>query len=393
MSEPLSASRRAPLALYLHWPYCARICPYCDFNVYRHRAVDTHAWRAAFLRDFDYFAAQTGPRALSSIYFGGGTPSLMAPALVADIIDAAASRWTLTEGVEITLEANPTDAEISRFQDFARAGVNRLSLGVQRFDDPSLQFLGRNHDASLARKALERAVEVFRDVSFDRIYGLPEETPALWRETLEPALAYGANHLSLYQLTIEQGTAFARAAARGAFTPIPDDREADFYEIADEMTRARGLPAYETSNHARPGAQSRHNIVYWRGGDYLGVGPGAHGRLTETRAHGRLTETLARRAIEAVRAPAAYLGARDAAAIYASELLTSEEIFIERLAMGLRLVEGVSLAEADWRALAPRLERLDPDRYDVEEEASGVRLRLKGEGRFLLNAIVRELIA
>lgn len=380
----------APLALYVHWPYCAKICPYCDFNVYRQRGeIDEAAWRAAFTRDLSYFAERMGSaghggqRTLASIYFGGGTPSLMAPSLVSGVIDAAARIWPLAPGAEITLEANPTDAEAARFDDMRAAGINRLSLGVQRFDDAALAFLGRNHDALTARGALDQAIAAFERVSFDLIYGLPDETHADWRRTLAEALAFGTGHLSLYQLTIEPGTAFARATARAAWTPIDDDREADFFEIAGEMTAAAGLPAYETSNHARPGARSRHNLTYWRGGDYLGIGPGAHSRLSDPEG---------RQAFVAERKPPAYLAADHGHDIFAAETLTAEDQLIERLAMGLRLVEGITLPADDWRRVAPHTDNLDPDHYCLTEEADGMRMTLRGQGRFLVNAIVRELI-
>ena len=391
-----------PLALYVHWPYCARICPYCDFNVYRDRGVDTDAWRAAFLRDLDYFAGLTPGRSVGSVYFGGGTPSLMAPSLVAAILDGVAQRWSLADAPEVTLEANPTDAEIEAFEAFARAGVNRLSLGVQRFDDASLVFLGRNHDAAAARAALSRAMAVFDQVSFDLIYGLPDETPALWRATLREAIDVGAGHLSLYQLTVEPGTAFDRAVRRGTWSPVSDDAEADFYAMADDMTRAAGLAPYEISNHARPGAQSRHNLTYWRGSDYIGIGPGAHGRITIKSAHGRITIKSAhgrlahdagRVALEATRKPAAYLAARDPATIYTQETLTPDAVLVERLAMGLRLVEGIVVSHDVWRDLAPRAKRLEPGYLSAEPADGGMRLTLVGDGRFLLNAILRELIA
>ncbi|MEE9329985.1 MAG: radical SAM family heme chaperone HemW, partial [Parvularculaceae bacterium] len=244
-----------PLGLYIHWPYCTKVCPYCDFNVVRARHVDIYRWREVLLEDLSYWAVQS-PGYLHSIYFGGGTPSLMPPSLVAQIIEAAKKLWCTKEPLEITLEANPTDAEKMRFSAFRDAGVNRLSLGVQSFDDKALQFLGRNHDAAEARRGIETAQTIFARTNFDLIYGLPNQTRREWCDQLTTAIDFGAGHLSIYQLTIEQGTAFAKAVARGAWQPIAQVQEAALYDIAQEICDRHGLRAYEVSNHAKPGEES-----------------------------------------------------------------------------------------------------------------------------------------
>ena len=266
--------------LYIHWPFCARICPYCDFTITRSRNEDIGAWTDIFVEDLRRYGEMIGPRPLVSIYFGGGTPSLMPPDAVGRVIDAAEDVYGIEPGAEITLEANPTDAEAARFSGFASAGVNRLSLGVQSLDDRQLSFLGRNHGAGEARAAVEVAMKAFRQVTLDFIYALPDETMEAWRARLSEILSLGAGHLSLYQLTVEQGTAFGQAVKRGDWTPSGEDRSADLYDLTQEMTDEVGLPAYEVSNHARAGEEAVHNGLYWQGADWLAIGPGAHGRLT-----------------------------------------------------------------------------------------------------------------
>ena len=267
-----------PFALYVHWPFCVSKCPYCDFNSHVRAGVDQAGWRAALLADLHHEATMLPGRTLGSIFFGGGTPSLMPPETVAAIIDAAAGDWRMTDDVEITLEANPSSVEAARFADLALAGVNRVSLGLQSLDDDALRFLGRAHGVEEGLAALATAQSAFARVSFDLIYALPGQRLAAWEAELARALSFGTEHLSLYQLTIEPGTRFATEAAAGRIA-IPDgDAAADLFETTRAMTAAAGLPAYETSNHARPGAESRHNLTYWRYGDYAGVGPGAHGR-------------------------------------------------------------------------------------------------------------------
>ncbi|MDA0996968.1 MAG: radical SAM family heme chaperone HemW [Proteobacteria bacterium] len=262
--------------VYVHWPFCDTICPYCDFNVRKSEAIDEDAWRAALINDLRHYAAETTGRTVSSIYFGGGTPSLMAPATIAALIDAVAKFWRIENNAEITIETNPTSAERARLSDFNAAGVNRVSVGVQSLDDTALKFLGRDHSAHDAMAALEIAAAIFRRTTFDLIYARPGQSVAGWRRELTDALRYAGEHVSLYQLTIEPGTPFHRA---GQVT-VDEDTAADMFELTQEITAATEFAAYEVSNHARPGGESRHNLICWRGGDYVGVGPGAHGRLT-----------------------------------------------------------------------------------------------------------------
>ncbi|MGE0410119.1 MAG: radical SAM family heme chaperone HemW [Amphiplicatus sp.] len=370
-----------PLGVYVHWPYCARLCPYCDFNIYRNRAIDAARWRAALIGDLGHWARRTKGRPLTSLYFGGGTPSLAPVSVIEGVIEACAELWGFEDGAEITLEANPTDAAQSRLEDFRRAGVNRLSLGVQSFDDAALKFLGRDHGGEAARAAVALAGRIFPRLTFDLIYALPGETPAAWRRALGAALALGPRHLSLYQLTIEKGTAFAKAVARGVFAPPTDDLAADLFDLTQEMTQAAGLEAYEVSNHAAPGEESRHNRLYWTGGDYIGVGPGAHGRVTEG----------ARLATETPALPEAYLAAVEKTGCGAAMTapLDGEAAFAERLAMGLRLAEGICLETEDWRRLAPRLAPLEADGLVARR---GERLMATPGGRRVLNAVLAALI-
>ena len=275
---PLSTEKT--LAVYVHWPFCLSKCPYCDFNSHVRESVDHAAWRQALLAEIGYYATLMPDRTVGSIFFGGGTPSLMQPDTVAAVIDAVRGHWKSAEDVEITLEANPTSSEIDKFRHFADAGVNRVSLGVQALDDEVLAFLGRTHSAKHALRAVEMAAETFGRYSFDLIYARPEQTAAQWRRELTQALRHAGEHLSLYQLTIEPGTAFYHAHARGDLTEIDEDGAVALYRATQEVMEAHGLPAYEISNHARKGAESRHNLAYWRYRDYIGVGPGAHGRVT-----------------------------------------------------------------------------------------------------------------
>ncbi|HEX8568463.1 MAG TPA: radical SAM family heme chaperone HemW, partial [Caulobacteraceae bacterium] len=271
-----------PIGVYVHWPYCARICPYCDFNVVRDRGQSQQrALAQAIVRDLEAQAALTGPRRLVSVFLGGGTPSLMDPAWAAEIVAAARRLWPADGEIEVTLEANPTDAESERYAGFATAGVNRLSLGVQSLDDEALRFLGRNHGAAEARRAATVAAAAFPRLSVDLIYALPGQGPEAWSRELDAVLALGAEHVSPYQLTIEPGTAFDRAVGRGRWAPADPETAADLYELTQTRLEAAGFEAYEVSNHARgPAARSRHNLVYWRGEDYAAAGPGAHARLT-----------------------------------------------------------------------------------------------------------------
>lgn len=279
---PPDARLAAPetLAVYIHWPFCLSKCPYCDFNSHAAGATDHAAWRRALVAELDSTADALPGRTVTSVFFGGGTPSLMAPATVAALLDRAARRWTLADDAEITLEANPTSAETATLADMAAAGVTRLSLGVQALDDLALRFLGRGHDAAEAEAAARAARRLFPRTSFDIIYGRPGQSVAAWREELARALGLAGDHVSLYQLTIEKGTPFYAARRRGDFVMPDEDTLAALYEATQEATEAAGLPAYEISNHARAGAECRHNLAYWRYRDYAGIGPGAHGRVT-----------------------------------------------------------------------------------------------------------------
>ncbi|WP_431307699.1 radical SAM family heme chaperone HemW [Caulobacter endophyticus] len=371
-----------PLGLYVHWPYCARICPYCDFNVVRDRGrTDEQAALAdAIIADMTAHRTLTGPRRLLSIFFGGGTPSLMDPAAVARVIETAKALWTPEGDLEISLEANPTDAEAGRFEALADAGVARLSLGVQALDDASLKLLGRNHDAGSARRAIATAARLFPRLSVDLIYARPGQTDAAWREELAEMLAYGPEHVSPYQLTIEAGTAFDRAVGRGKIVPPDEDLAAQLFETTQEVLEAAGFDAYEVSNHARgPAARSRHNLVYWRGVDYVGVGPGAHGRLTL--AGGKVATTARLKIADYIAAVA-----RDGTG-FDREDLTPVEAAEERLLLGLRIDDGVAFTEMAALELSP-----DTPKVKSLVEAGlladdPVRLRATRQGRLLLDRL------
>jgi putative oxygen-independent coproporphyrinogen III oxidase len=374
------------LGVYVHWPYCARICPYCDFNVVRDRGQTGQqaALADAILADLEAQRALTGPRRLASVFFGGGTPSLMDPAAVAQVIETARRLWDAAPDLEVSLEANPTDGETGRFAALAQAGVNRLSLGVQALDDASLAFLGRNHDAAAARRAAATAARLFPRLSLDLIYARPGQTPDLWAEELRRALDWGPEHLSPYQLTIEQGTAFDRAVRRGSFRPADETLGAALYETTQTVLEAAGFDAYEVSNHARgEAAQSRHNLVYWRGRDYVGAGPGAHGRLT---LEGVRTATTAARGIDA------YIRAvGDTGVGFESEALSPAEAAEERLLMGLRIDEGVAFAEVAALGLTPDavvVRDLATEGLLAEDPA---RLRATREGRLVLDWVTGRL--
>ena len=375
------------LALYIHWPFCARKCPYCDFNSHVRTEVDQAAWREALLTDLAHEASLTGGQQLGSIFFGGGTPSLMPPRTVAALIEAAGRHWRLAENVEITLEANPSSVEAAKFAALAQAGVNRVSLGLQALDDDTLRFLGRLHDVTEGLAALDTAQRVFERVSFDLIYARPAQTPGAWRAELSRALSFGTGHLSLYQLTIEPGTRFATLVRDGALDPLADDPAAELFALTRELTAAAGLPAYEVSNHARPGEESRHNLAYWRYRDYLGVGPGAHGRR-----HGvaTLRHKKPENWLEAV--------ARMGRGLASETRLSASDQATEALLMGLRLAEGVDLS-----ALAARFgfaddELIDRRKVELHEglgliERAGDRLTVTPAGMPLLDALLAEIVA
>jgi oxygen-independent coproporphyrinogen-3 oxidase len=377
--------------LYVHWPFCLAKCPYCDFNSHVRDAVDQPRWRAALLAELDHYAAETAGRRLDSIFFGGGTPSLMEPGTVAAVIERATRHWPPGGGLEVTLEANPTSVEAGRFAAYAAAGVNRVSLGIQALDDGALARLGRRHSAAEARAAIAVAQRQFARSSFDLIYARPGQDPAAWRTELDQALELAAEHLSLYQLTIEPGTAFEGAARRGELALPDEEAAAALYEATQERLDRAGLPAYEISNHARPGAECRHNLVYWRYGDYVGIGPGAHGRLS---LDGR------RLATRQHRAPEAWLAAVERAghATRQREPVPADAQVAEWLMMGLRLAEGVSEARAQalfGRSLAdlvPSARRapLVEAGYLAADEAG---LRATAAGRQRLDAVLRALLA
>jgi oxygen-independent coproporphyrinogen-3 oxidase len=348
MEAPASAGATEGLALYIHWPFCVSKCPYCDFNSHVRASIDQGTWREALLADLAFEAGAWPRGPVASIFFGGGTPSLMDPATVAALVAAAERHWGLAPDVEITLEANPSSVEAARFADLAGAGVNRVSLGLQSLDDAALRFLGRAHDAAEGLAALATAQRHFARVSFDLIYALPGQREAAWREELARALGLGTGHLSLYQLTVEPGTRFAALAARGEFAEADPDHAAALYDATQGLTEAAGLPAYEISNHARPGEESRHNLAYWRYRPYLGVGPGAHGR------RGGLATARHKK-------PENFLSAlrRNGSGLAEETPLTPAEQASEALLMGLRLREGAALASIRPALNIPAVERLE----------------------------------
>jgi putative oxygen-independent coproporphyrinogen III oxidase len=371
-------------ALYVHWPFCRAKCPYCDFNSHvRHVAVDAGAFVSALIRELTWFRGETGPRRVSSVFFGGGTPSLMPPAAVAAVIDAISRLWDVEPDAEITLEANPTSAESGNFAGYRAAGVTRASVGVQALDDGALKALGRQHSAAEALAAFRLAARIFPRVSFDLIYARPGQTIDDWRSELAVALGEQQGHMSLYQLTVEPGTAFASLAANGALHLPDDDLAAALFETTDEMTAAAGLPAYEISNHARPGHECRHNLLYWRYGDYAGAGPGAHSRLTRDGS---------RRALATERHPESWLRRvqQDGHGILEDEQLTPAEQATERLLMGLRLREGVPAAALSAAGITrSRLQELaDQGLLAVSRD----RVSTTSTGRQLLNAVIRALL-
>ena len=376
-----------PLALYVHWPFCVSKCPYCDFNSHVREQVDIAAWQAALLADMAHEAALTAGRKLSSIFFGGGTPSLMPPALVETLIAAAARHWGFDENIEITLEANPSSVEAANFHDLARAGVNRVSLGLQSLDDQTLQFLGRAHDVHEGLAALDTAQRAFDRVSFDLIYARPGQSLDDWQAELDRALGFGTGHLSLYQLTIEPGTRFETLVRTGALVPADDDHCADLFELNRDVMTAAGLPAYEISNHAKSGQESRHNLTYWRYEDYIGIGPGAHGR--------RLCS-----ATERHKKPENFLSAveRNGNGLKIEQALSPETRAMEALMMGLRLAEGVNLEALKAKTGLVVTEMVDGAEVQklaclglVEQHED--RLTVSPKGMPLLDALLPKIIA
>lgn len=374
-------ARASGFGLYVHWPFCQAKCPYCDFNSHVVSSIDQKRWKDAYLAEIARVSDESGTRVLNSIFFGGGTPSLMHPATVAAIIDAARSAWTPANDMEITLEANPTSVEAARFRAYADGGVNRVSIGIQSLRDPDLKALGRLHSAAEARAAFDIARATFPRVSFDLIYARQNQTLHDWRVELAEALAMAADHLSLYQLTVEPDTTFGDRLARGRLPGLPhDDLSADMFEMTQDMTAAAGLPAYEISNHATPGAESLHNLIYWRSGDWAGIGPGAHGRLTsnetrfETVSHQMPTDWLS--AVE-----------RNGSGYSERQTVSSDDARTEAILMGLRLTEGIP---ADLIENPNKVQELVDDGLI---ETTPERIRTTPKGRPLLNAILRELLA
>ena len=374
------------LAIYLHWPFCQSKCPYCDFNSHVAEKVDQDQWAEAFEVEVSRFAEELGPKRIASIYFGGGTPSLMHPETVDRILSAVRRNWSLRNDVEITLEANPSSVEIARFKGYKGAGVNRVSMGIQSLVDADLRALGRLHSVDSALNALESARSVFDRVSFDLIYARQNQSLGAWRAELTRALDLLPTHLSLYQLTVEDGTAFAQRFAAGALRGLPnEDLSVDLYELTQELCNARGLDAYEVSNPASPGHESRHNQIYWQGGDYVGIGPGAHGRLT-LQGH--------RFATVAPKAPGAWLAQVRAgkAGEDPRDTLSSQDWAEELILMGLRTQDGIDLS---------RIERLTGRRVTEKAlqsllelamiEQTGSQITATAQGRLVLNAVIRAL--
>jgi putative oxygen-independent coproporphyrinogen III oxidase len=373
--------------IYIHWPFCAKKCPYCDFNSHVRESIDQKKWLKAYLNELRYYANETSERVVTSVFFGGGTPSLMNPSIIEAILAEIQSLWPCSKTIEITAEANPSSSEAQLFKDFHQAGINRLSIGVQSFNDLSLQFLGRLHDAGEAQKAIQAAAKTFERFSFDLIYALPTQTPTVWREELGHALKLAATHLSLYQLTIEPGTEFHKTRVAAA----DEDTGTELYEITQEMMDNAGLPAYEISNHAKLGAESRHNLVYWRGQDYLGIGPGAHGRLT----HGFAAEMM-----HNYREPEKWLelatskGSGQQKRGPLDEDARRDEIIL----MSLRLSEGLSAAHFNTLTGTNLADRIDQSRLQALEKEGFITfdksiLKATPEGRQRLNAVLAHLLS
>jgi putative oxygen-independent coproporphyrinogen III oxidase len=353
LGAPPSPVGRGDIALYIHWPFCAQKCPYCDFNSHVRDKIDQGAWARAYLAELEYYRNLTGPRTVTSIFFGGGTPSLMNPDVAGTVIQKINDLWGIVLNAEITLEANPNSVEVEKFKSFKSNGINRVSIGLQSLDDEQLRFLGRVHTAAEGQRAIDVAAQVFDRYSFDLIYARPGQTAAAWESELRQALAIAGDHLSLYQLTIEPQTPFFTAHARGDFAVPGEDAAAELYTLTDDIMNSAGLPAYEISNYARPGQESRHNLTYWRYGDYVGVGPGAHGRVTvdgvkyATRGH---------------RAPEVWMErvSANGHGMHPFTVVPMDDRGVESVMMGLRLASGFDLGGItretgqDWRdVIAP----------------------------------------
>lgn len=380
--------RNGGFGLYLHWPFCQSKCPYCDFNSHVAASIDQARWKRAYLAEIDRLAGETKGRVLQSVFFGGGTPSLMDPDVVAAILERVRASWPQSNDWEVTLEANPGSVEAGRFKGYADAGVNRISMGIQSLRDDDLRRLGRLHSVAEAKAAFDVARRAFSRVSFDLIYARQNQTLTEWRAELREALSMAVDHLSLYQLTIEDGTAFGDRFAKGGLKGLPDeDLSAEMYDLTQEICDAAGLPAYEVSNHAAPGMESRHNLIYWRGGDYIGIGPGAHGRLTLDGA---------RWATEAPRAPGGWLTQVEAgrAGEIPRDMVPGHERALEYLMMGLRLDEGIDLHRyRDMAGFSIDSNKINGLTNMNMLQTSRGRIFATAKGRLVLNAVIRELAA
>ncbi|UZE49505.1 radical SAM family heme chaperone HemW [Rhodopseudomonas sp. P2A-2r] len=382
-------ARQDAFGVYVHWPFCLSKCPYCDFNSHvRHQPIDEERFARAFAREIETTAARTPGRTVSSIFFGGGTPSLMKPQTIGAILDSIGKHWHVADDAEVSLEANPTSVDATRFHGYRAAGVNRVSLGVQALDDASLKSLGRLHTAREALDAVAIARSAFDRYSFDLIYARPDQTPEMWTSELKLAISEAAEHLSLYQLTIEEGTPFFGLHAAGKLKTPDEDMARRLYDVTQEVCAQQGLPSYEISNHARPGAECKHNLVYWRGQEYAGIGPGAHGRLDIDGI---------RHAIATEKRPEAWVTRVEDTGdgVITDDLLNSEERADEFLLMGLRLREGIDPAR--YKALSGRA--LDADRIRILRDEGAIvvedsgRLRVTQEGFPVLDAVVADLAA
>jgi oxygen-independent coproporphyrinogen-3 oxidase len=373
-------------SLYIHWPFCARKCPYCDFNSHVRAEVDFERWQAALIADMRTEAELSSGKPLKSVFFGGGTPSLMPPWLAENLLCEAERLWGFAPEIEITLEANPSSVEAAKFAELAQTGINRISLGIQSLDDTSLRFLGRLHSADEALGALKIAQQHFARVSFDLIYALPDQSEQQWRDQLERALSFGTSHMSLYQLTIEPSTRFATDVRRGVFEPMDNDHAAQLYEITQDLTVRHGLPAYEISNYARVGEESRHNLTYWKYEDYCGIGPGAHGRRNNV-------------ATVRYKKPETYLRSCETSGdgIQTAQDLTPKEQVSEGLLMGLRLASGINLESFEKRFGIPVSAMLDPTKLDLHESLGliwqkGNKIGVTPAGMPLLDALLADLV-
>ncbi|MEI8320638.1 MAG: radical SAM family heme chaperone HemW [Alphaproteobacteria bacterium] len=377
---------KSSFGIYIHWPFCLSKCPYCDFNSHVREKIDINQWQQGLLQDLKSCLSETSSKQVTSIFFGGGTPSLMPPSLAGSLIDFIYAHWPVSDQVEITLEANPNSTEVSKLKDFSAAGINRISLGIQSLNDETLKFLKRGHTATEALQAIEKARQVFPRYSFDLIYAHPNQTLETWQKELTHALTLASGHLSLYQLTIEEGTPFYLAYHRGDFTMPDEEKSADFYEFTRDAMQDKGYEAYEISNYAQPGQECAHNITYWRYNDYIGVGPGAHGRLTDS--------TNNKWAIRRHRSPEKWL---ETCGEHERILLSKQEIFEEILMMGLRLKDGLQIKtlmiycpeQGEKLLKSSKLEQLQKGNL---LHATKDRLILTPAGQLRLNSVLKYIV-